>query len=166
MKSVLLRKFILISFAFINIIFIYSVALASPKSVDALLPHYDLSVRLLPDARRLEATGTMRLPAANIDRNNLELSLSELMEDFRVEIVSPAVSAGAARLDKSVRPYSRPGWGTVTWKVSPPRPIPASEPILLRFSYAGGGRADEFYFQLKFGSLFWGGYHYRVVSRS
>ncbi len=111
-------------------------------------PEYDLSVRLLPNERRLEAAGTMRLSAANSVRDSLELSLSELMEDFRVEIISPAVSAGVARLDKKVRPYSRPGWGTTTWTIRPPRPIPAKEPVLLRFSYAGGGERTGFVFSL------------------
>lgn len=112
------------------------------------LPRYDLSIRLMPDARRLEATGTMRLPATNFARNSFELSLSELMEDFRVEIVSPTVSAGVARLDARVRPYSRPGWGTTTWTIRPPRPIPPNEPVLLRFSYAGGGERTSFIFSL------------------
>lgn len=112
-------------------------------------PQYNLSVRVMPDARRLEVAGTVRLPATNFSRDSLELSLSELMEDFRVEIVNPAASAGVARLDKSVRPHSRPGWGTATWRVHPPRPIPANEPVLLRFSYTGGGERTSFIFSLE-----------------
>lgn len=111
-------------------------------------PRYDLRIRILPDERLIEVSGIMRLAAANIDRKSLDLSLSELMEEFRAEVVSPAICAGEARLEKSVRPYSRPGWGTATWKIIPPHPIPANQSVLLRFSYAGGGERTGFIFNL------------------
>ncbi len=122
----------------------------SPYSNKAagLAPQYDLSIRLTPGAHRLEATGTMRLPAVNFARDRLELSLSELMTDFRVEIIKPSMSAGVARLTKRERPYSRPGWGTTTWTIQPPRPIPPTESVLLRFSYVGGGERTGFIFSL------------------
>ena len=91
----------------------------------------------MPDAHRLEAIGTMRLPATNSARDSIELSLSELMTDFRVEVVGPASAAGSAITEKvTVRPYSRPGWGTATWRVHLPHQINANAPALLRFSRA------------------------------
>ena len=100
------------------------------------LPQYDLSIRIIPDAHRLEVSGTMRLPATNSARDSIELSLSELMTDLRVDVVGPASVAGSAVTEKvTVRPYSRPGWGTATWRVHLPRPINPHVPALLRISY-------------------------------
>ena len=90
----------------------------------------------------------MRIPAANSIRESLELSLSELMQDLRVELVSPAASAGPATLTRTLRPSSRPGWGTVTWTIRPSHPIPASAIVMLRFSYSGGGDRTSFIFSL------------------
>jgi hypothetical protein len=113
-------------------------------------PQYDLSIRIMPDAHRLEVNGTMRLPAANFARDSIELSLSELMTDFRVELVGPASAAGSAITEKiTVRPYSRPGWGTATWRVHLPHQINANAPALLRFSYTGGGAHTSFIFSLE-----------------
>jgi hypothetical protein len=114
------------------------------------LPRYDLSIRIVPDAHRLEATGTMRLPATKSSRDSIELSLSELMTDFRVEVVGPPSAAGSAITEKvTVRPYSRPGWGTATWRVHLPHPINAGTPTVLRFSYTGGGAHTSFIFSLE-----------------
>lgn len=118
------------------------------KHRGGVVPQYDISIRLTPDAHRLEATGTMRLPATNVGRSTIEVSLSELMSDFRVEVVSPSISAGLATLDKRERPYSRPGWGTTTWTIRPLRSIPPNEPVVLRFSYNGGGERTSFIFSL------------------
>jgi hypothetical protein len=79
------------------------------------------------------------------------------MSDLQVEVVSPTVSAGEARLDKTLRPYSRTGWGTMTWRINPPQPFPPNEPILLRFSYAGGGEDTSFIFSLGPEASFAGG---------
>src|SRR5437879_4509754 len=121
---------------------------ASYKNFDAsTLPQYSLSIHVVPDARRLEVTGTMSLPAANVPRDSVELSLSELMTDFRVEVVGPESAAGHAQTAKvAVRPYSRPGWGTATWRVHFAHPISAGTPALLRFTCSGGGAHPSFIF--------------------
>jgi aminopeptidase N len=104
----------------------------------------------VPDAHQLEVTGTIRLPATNSARDSIELSLSELMTDFRVEVVGPATAAGRAITEKvSVRPYSRPGWGTATWRVHFAHPISGGTPALLRFTYSGGGAQTSFIFSLE-----------------
>ena len=97
-------------------------------------PSYKLTIRLVPDAPRLEVSGTIQLPPVNAGRASIELSLSELMNDVRIDVVSP--SLGAVKLDTTHRPQSRSGWGVTTWRVIPARPFPANEPIVLRFSYA------------------------------
>lgn len=114
------------------------------------LPQYDLSISIVPDAHRFEATGTMRLPAANFARDSIELSLSELMSDFQVEVVSPANAAGRAMTEKiAVRPYLRTEWATATWRVHLPHPLDAGTPALIRFSYKGGGARTSFIFSLE-----------------
>jgi hypothetical protein len=104
----------------------------------------------MPQAHRLEVTGTIRLPATNAVRDSIEFSLSELMTDFQVEVVGPATAAGRAITEKvTVRPYSRPGWGTATWRVHFPHPISGGQPAVLRFTYSGGGAQTSFIFSLE-----------------
>lgn len=110
-----------------------AIAQSRQTSKSTLPIQYDLNVRVVPDARRLEATGTMKLPASNTARPFIQLSLSELMRDFHVEVLRPGISAGAARLENT-----KVENGEVTWKVYPPHPFPPGEEIALRFSYSGG----------------------------
>ncbi len=102
---------------------------------------YDLDIKVLPAAHRLEATGTMRLPASIKPQADLRLSLSELMHEFTVEVVEPAASAGIAKVErKTVSGKS------IKWIVRPLHPISAGQAVLLRFSYAGGEQlANQFY---------------------
>ncbi|HEX8161245.1 MAG TPA: M1 family aminopeptidase [Pyrinomonadaceae bacterium] len=113
-----------------------SVARADPPAPGPL-PEYDLSVKLLPDAHRLEAGGTVRLPAAPAPRAELRLYLSDAMHDLSVEVLEPASAAGAARVRKDKREL---------WIVTPPRPVPAGARPLLRFSYAGGERVSTVFY--------------------
>ncbi len=112
-------------------------ATASSKDIDELSPRYDLALSLFPETHRLEASGTIRLPADNAARPQLELFLSDLMRDLRVEVIEPKTSAGAARVEKKEKER---------WIITPPQPIPAGERVLLRFSYVGGeGTSIVFY---------------------
>lgn len=117
------------------------VSAASPSS-------YKLTVRLAPEVPRLDVSGTIQVAPVNVARNDIELSLSELMNDFRVDVVSPSVSAGAVKLEQTDRPQSRSGWGVVTWKIIPSQPFPANEPIELRFSYGRETEGTSFIFGL------------------
>ncbi len=127
---------------FLGFIFIgYANPPSYAQTASVLIPQYDLTIRLSPDAHRLEATGTMRLPASNMPRAELRLSLSELMRDFTVEVIEPAASAGTARVER--RDASG---GNIKWIVRLVRSIPAGEVVRLRFSYAGGEQiANQFY---------------------
>src|ERR1041385_5267802 len=109
---------------------------------------YKLTVRLAPEVPRLDVSGTIQLPPVNAARSNIELSLSELMNDFRVDVVSPSVSAGAVKLEQTDRPQSRSGWGVVNWNIIPAQPFPANEPVELRFSYARETEGTSFIFGL------------------
>jgi len=94
---------------------------------------YDLNVRVVPDARRLEVTGMMKIPAADTSRAFIKLALSELMHDLEVEVLRPANSAGNARLEN----IGVEG-GEITWKVYPSQTFAPNEEIELRFTYSGG----------------------------
>ena len=108
-------------------------AVASSKHIEEISPRYDLTVNLFPEAHRLEVAGTILLPADKAARPQLELSLSDLMRDLRVEVIEPKISAGAAQLQGKP-----PVNGSISWTIQPPRPIPAGEQVKLKFSYAGG----------------------------
>jgi hypothetical protein len=109
---------------------------------------YKLTIRLVPETPRLEVSGTIQLPPVDAARSSIELSLSELMNDFHADVVSPGVSSGAVKLEQTDHPQSRSGWGVVTWKVVPAQPFPASQPIVLRFSYARESEGTSFIFGL------------------
>ncbi len=68
-------------------------------SLDAV-PIYDLSINVLPESHRIEATGTIRLSQARETRESLELILSSYMRDFRVDVLEPGTSAGPAKIEK------------------------------------------------------------------
>lgn len=125
------------------------------------VPRYELSIRLLPDAHRLEASGTLRLPAADAPRSEIRLSLSELMRDFTVEVIEPVASAGIAKVEKT-----NAGGKNLKWIIRPVRLIPANQSVLLRFSYAGGEEqlANQFCIgsEVSFASA-WGTDWYPVV---
>lgn len=94
-------------------------------------PHYELTVQLLPDIPRLQAHGTLRLPPVGRPRATVELMLSPVMRELRVEVVEPAGCAGAAVVQPRKEDSS-------VWMVRPVREIPAGAAALLRFSYQGG----------------------------
>jgi hypothetical protein len=103
-------------------------------------------VQIRPESAQLAVSGTLTLPAEPHARDQLALSLSELMQDLEIEVLSPAASAGQAKLEPRLRPDQRRGWGTVTWTIRPPRPIPAGAGVVLRVHYWGGGaRTSEIF---------------------
>src|SRR5258708_6725488 len=50
-------------------------------------PDYDLAIRLIPDAHRMEVSGTLFLPSEDKPQTSINLVLSDLMKDFRVEVL-------------------------------------------------------------------------------
>src|SRR5262245_9013814 len=109
-----------------------SAAQASARST-LEFPRYDLRVRLLPQASRIEVTGDVSLQPAPAPREEIALRLAGSMRDFRVDFAEPLACAGPAALER----YGE-GGAASEWRVRPERPIPSGEPVLLRFSYAGG----------------------------
>jgi tetratricopeptide (TPR) repeat protein len=100
----------------------------------------------VPETHRLEGSGTIKLPAADAVRDTIPLALSGLMGDVTFDVVAPNVSAGPVTLERKERPFGRPEWVTVVWTIRPQKPFPAHEPVVLRFSYAGGGDRTGFGF--------------------
>jgi aminopeptidase N len=99
----------------------------------AKVPRYALEVKLLPEAHRLEVKGALTLPPAAEARQSIQVNLSDVMRDLRVEILQPQACAGPAKLSKKAEREK-----TISWTIEPVRPIPAGEPLELRFSYSGG----------------------------
>jgi hypothetical protein len=132
----------------------------SPGPRPVVGPEYDLTARLSPEAHRLEVSGTVRLPPATASRAEIALSLSERMDQLRVEIIEPSAGAGVATLERV------DGNGpNVRWLVRAPRPCPPGQPILLRFSCAGSGDVSSMYYigpEVAFASA-WGSDWYPLV---
>lgn len=132
-------------------------------------PDYSLIVRVLPAERRLEVTGTLRLPPADTPRETLRLRLGERVADLRVEILQPAHSAGPAKLERASS-EAMPGRvegerRNAEWILRPGRAIPPRQPVLLRFSYRGSGEAAFLHYvgpEVAFASG-WGDAWYPVV---
>ena len=123
---------------------------------------YDLSVKVLPDARRLEVNGTMRIPAANSPSAYTEFSMSERMRDLQVEVVKPIASAGIAKVERA---RTEGGWidpsgntnNDIVYRVHPAHPFLPGENIELRFSYSGGGQMGVLFYlgpEVSFASAF------------
>jgi Peptidase family M1 domain len=107
-----------------------------PSSFKPLIrsaPHYDIMARILPEARRLEVNGTVWLPASDAVRHEIRLELAEQLRDFRIEVVEPTASAGAARTEQDAADHAQR-------IIHPLHAVPAGAPVLLRFSYAGGDK--------------------------
>ena len=119
-----------------------------PQNNAVSLPQYDLKIKVLPDAHRLEGSGTITLPPVDVPRETIPLALTGLMTDVTFEVVAPASSAGPVRLERKERPFGRPEWVTVVWTIRPAKPFPAGEPVVLKFSYAGGGDKTAFGFYI------------------
>ena len=120
-------------------------------------PQYDLLVRIIPESTLMEVSGTVMLPAARYRRDSLELSLSELMRDLRVDVISPAGSAGRTTATSRLRPNARKGWGTNTWTVRPSVPVPLGSVVTLQVHYRGGGVRTSEIFSINHESAFGAG---------
>ncbi len=112
---------------------------------------YDLSLRVIPENNRLEATGTWRLPAISKDTNQIDFFLSPKMQNLNVQILEPKFS------DKAVSLMSEEAGGDTKWTLKTNQPIPAGQSVLLKFSYVSETKpAPQFNISLE-GSFAGGG---------
>ncbi|MBA3693561.1 MAG: hypothetical protein H0W77_09015 [Acidobacteria bacterium] len=156
-----MKKFFAIFLTLISLLSIGSGQTSPGKTYNNTIPQYNLDIKVLPEAHRLETKGTLRLSAANKSRTELRLSLSELMHDFTVEIIEPAASAGIAKVERTDASGIN-----IKWVIIPVRPIPANQSVLLRFSYAGGEQISSLFYigpEVSFASA-WGADWYPVIS--
>lgn len=103
------------------------------KSPAKPVPQYDLSVKVIPDAHRLEVTGTLTLLPMSEARSSIQIGLSNVMRDLQVEVLEPKSCAGQTKIEKQ-REINK----MIVWRLTPASAIPAGESVKLRFSYAGG----------------------------
>jgi len=115
-----------------------SAATPAQKSPAPGCPQYELVVNIIPESHRLDGSGTLRLASSDTVRDSIQLELSETMEDFFIEVIEPHKSQGRAKMERPGAPGASGGGGTSTWRIVPPSPFPAGEPILLRMSWVGG----------------------------
>lgn len=144
------RPFLISVFLIASIVSpVQSQPLAASERASAI--RYDLGVKVLPDARRLEVNGTMRIPAANSPRAFVELSMSERMRDLQVEVLKPIASAGIAKVERA---RTEGGWidpsgntnNDIVYRVHPAHPFLPGEDIELRFSFSGGGQKGVLFY--------------------
>jgi hypothetical protein len=114
-------------------------ALAQKLSTKEEIVRYALTVQVRAADKRIEVEGTMRIPAVKRPRDFIDLSLSELMRDLRVEVVKPDANAGAVSVEttRTEGGLIRPGGETnedIVYRVQPGKPFAKGEDIELKFS--------------------------------
>ena len=120
---------------------------AADNPVNAV-PQYQLAIKIIPAAHRLEIKGELVLPPSSAARSSLELHLSSALHDLEVAVLAPQAGAGATRFVKETTIDD-----VVTWSLQPSKPFPAGEPIRLQFSYAGGDEIRPLFYIGKEGSF-------------
>ena len=146
-------------------------ACASRQVLSSVQPEtsvYHLTVRTHPTDRALDVDGTLRLPPTARIRSELRLSVIDRINELNVEIVEPKVSAGRAAAERITRATAQVAGersSTAQWNIKPQQPIPAGNPVTLRFSYRVSGRTSLIYYvgpEVAFASG-WGDPFYPVV---
>ncbi len=117
------------------------------KSMESSNSRCDLKVKVMPDKRRLEVSGTVRLPAVKQTRESVVFSLRPDMADFRVEVISPQECAGPAEVKtKNTTAVSQDKTPDKDWTITPLHPFPAGSEVSLKFSYSGGEKQGFVFF--------------------
>lgn len=137
LKIVILRILLLSAIIFTTAI----VGVAKTAVPAGVVPEYELTIRLLPEDHHIEVNGTVQLPVTNVAQEFIPLLLNDTMHDFKVEVMSPAESAGSAKVINK----GGSSWGQV-WLVIPNKPIPANQNALLKFSYNGGEKEASIFY--------------------
>ncbi|HEV8216121.1 MAG TPA: M1 family aminopeptidase [Gemmatimonadaceae bacterium] len=105
-------------------------------------------MRLFPAERRIEVSGAFDGAAADRSRDELTLLLGARFADLSVDVVAPSASAGPAvveHIPSSQKPRVEGESADEKWRVRPTHPIPAGEPVKLRFSARGTGETAFLY---------------------
>jgi hypothetical protein len=126
---------------------------------------YRIAARVLPEQRRVEVTGTIRLAPADSARAEIPMTLGAPMSALRVELVEPATAATLEREHAADDTTRVAGERNVArWVLRPASPIAKGQPVVLRFSCEGDGGPGLLYHvspEVAFASG-WGDYWYPV----
>jgi hypothetical protein len=109
-----------------------------PETFGSAAPAYQLRIDLRRPSQGLILEGTVRLPALPQPRETLEMTLRSDMQPADVRVLRPRTGAGTVRLER-VDSAAAPTLRT-TWRLHPPGPIAAGEPVELVFRASGGSR--------------------------
>lgn len=121
-----------------------------PGSSNAAEPSiYDLTVRILPDAQRIDVSGTWTMPAHPVERRELQFVLSPKMEGLKVRLVEPS---GSLELKSAQQ-----DGGDMKWVYEVSSPIPAGVRPTLQVTYTSDTRAAPQFRIAPAGSLAGGG---------
>lgn len=120
-------------------------ALAQKLSTKEAIVRYALNVQVRAADKRIEVEGTIRIPAVKLPRAFIELSLSELMRDLRVEFLKPNANAGAVSVEttRTEGGLIAPGGATnrdIIYRVQPSKPFAKGDDIELKFSCSSVGK--------------------------
>ena len=116
-----------------------------PTLTFAATPEYSLEIKITPDKKIMTIQGEMKIPPRSEAQRELSFALSELIEDFQVHLFQPYVEKNP-KVKKTLRAWSRPGWGANTWTITLKEEVPANTPVVLRFSYSYTGNKSGFIF--------------------
>ncbi|MCI0605489.1 hypothetical protein L0156_21100 [bacterium] len=111
----------------------------------AATPEYKLEIKISPDQKIMTVQGEMKFPPRHETQRELSFALSELIEDFQVQLLQPFPET-KPEVKKTLREWSRPGWGQNTWTITPQKEIPANALVVMRFSYTYTGDKTRFIF--------------------
>ena len=145
MKSIIVSSLLLLAFT--------QAAYAKVESSAKPSPHYDLSIKIIPDAHRIEVAGTLLLPPVNKLRSSIQIGLSNVMRALQVEVLEPKSCGGPAKLERQ-----RETDKMNVWTATPASAFPSGEAVKLRFSYAGGEEI-RFVFYIGVEGSFAGGFN-------
>jgi hypothetical protein len=102
------------------------VAGTQTQSPPPAVPTLDLTVRIQPEARRLDISGQLTIPPAAAPMQETQLRLDTRMTSPQISVISPAQAAGAAIVTRS--------GNRVTARL--PALVPSGTPLVLGFSTA------------------------------
>ena len=107
---------------------------SSSQSPASQTSQYDLSIRVFPNHRRIEVTGTWKLMLSPVSKDQIEFYLSPKMTGLKVQLLEPKASAPLELLSNQEE------GGDIKWIYKPTLPIPAGQSVLLQFSYSSDGK--------------------------
>jgi hypothetical protein len=111
-----------------------------------VLPDYRIAVHVFPDERRMEVSGTMRIPASKVARQDVSFWFTDRATDFRMEAVEPSTGVTLEKTREASKEQLPGVSRNAKWRVNLSKPIPAGQTAVFRFSYKAGGDPSMLYY--------------------